>query len=87
MKQQAPFIVRFTQTVNMIAPGLFSVALIVLGVLSSPSFSNRPQSAMPMHLSVLIVGLLGITLQIVIGSQNRRIRELEAIVRKDQRVG
>jgi hypothetical protein len=77
MFNENPSMVRFSERMALWLPGAFSLALIVLSLAWNPSLTGRSQVAMPWHVALLMMGILGGTVHAVLLRYQRRIQALE----------
>jgi hypothetical protein len=77
MFNENPSVVRFSERMALWLPGAFSLALIVLSLAWNPSLTGRSQVAMPWHVALLMMGILGGTVHAVLLRYQRRIQALE----------
>jgi hypothetical protein len=77
MFYENPSLVRFSERMALWLPGAFSLVLIVLSLAWNPSLTGRSQVAIPWHIAVLMMGILGGTVHAVLLRYHRRIQALE----------
>jgi hypothetical protein len=71
MFYENPSLVRFSERMALWLPGAFSLALVVLSLAWNPLLTGGSQVAMPWHVALLMMGILGGTVHAVLDDLGR----------------